>query len=77
MPGGLIRKQRTLDIGRWPLGLQPYLLHLRGTRYISLLSFEASPKENFPMQFNWLTIAAIIIIVLAVGFLLMKRRQKS
>ena len=52
-------------------------LHLRGTRYISLLSFELPQRRISAMQFNWLTIAAIIIIVLAVGFLLMKRRQKS
>jgi len=26
------------------------------------------------MQFNWMTIAAIIVIVLAVGFLIMRRK---
>ena len=27
-----------------------------------------------PMQFNWMTIVAVVVIVLAVGFLIMRRK---
>ena len=30
--------------------------------------------ERFTMQMNWMTIAAIIVIVVAIGFFLMRRR---
>ncbi len=29
------------------------------------------------MRFNWTTIIAILVIIVAVGFLLMKRRQRN
>lgn len=29
------------------------------------------------MNFNWMTIVALLVIVVAIGFLVMKRRQRN
>jgi LPXTG-motif cell wall-anchored protein len=35
-------------------------------------------EENKPlMNVNWMTVVAILVIIVAAGYLVMKRRQKS
>lgn len=34
-------------------------------------------KDNSTMQFNWVTVLALIILVGGIGYIIMRRRKKS